>query len=305
LNILACRHAYAMMHFETGKPRTGLPETLSLSQKIGVLLLGVSIPRPHTDLPVSALGPAARSFKFCTDRGVKLGAWYCPALPKSPLVILFHGYAGEKSGMLAEAKAFLDLGCSVLLVDFRGSGESSESYTTIGYVEAEDVAAAARFARKQFSPSTVILYGQSMGGAAILRAVHSCGLRPDAIVVESVFDKMLNTVRHRFEAMQMPSFPGAELLVFWGGVEAGFNGFNHNPVDYARSVTCPILFLHGGADPRAHLNEARRVFDAVPGRKEFKDFPNVGHAPCFSRFPAEWKRVVEDFLEPFRQRTVS
>jgi hypothetical protein len=53
-----------------------------------------------------------------------------------------------------------------------------------------------------------------MGAAAVLRAVARCGVQPDAIIVESVFDNMLNTVRHRFEAMGVPSFPGAQLLVF-------------------------------------------------------------------------------------------
>lgn len=135
-----------------------------------------------------------------------------------------------------------------------------------------------------------------MGGAAILRAVHSCGVRPDAIIVEAVFDEMLNTVKHRFEAMGIPSFPSAQLLVFWGGYQAGFNGFAHNPVEYAASVRCPILFLHGAADPRAHLEEAQRVFAAVSAPKQFKEFPAVGHAATVVRYPDEWKETVSQFL---------
>jgi pimeloyl-ACP methyl ester carboxylesterase len=135
-----------------------------------------------------------------------------------------------------------------------------------------------------------------MGAAAILRAVHSCGIQPDAIIVEAVFDKMLNTVRHRFGAMGVPSFPSAELLVFWGGRQAGFNGFGHNPVDYATAVKCPILFLHGSADPRAQAEEARRVFAAVPARKHFKEFPGIGHEAPVIRCPEEWKKVVNQFL---------
>jgi pimeloyl-ACP methyl ester carboxylesterase len=122
-------------------------------------------------------------------------------------------------------------------------------------------------------------------------------VKPDAIIVEAVFDKLLNTVRHRFEAMKTPSFPSAELLVFWGGAQSGFNGFAHNPVDYARSVRCPILFLHGEDDPRAHVEEARRVYNAVPGVKQFREFPHVGHAATVNRFPVEWKHTVEDFLK--------
>lgn len=296
LNILAYRHAYTMMHFEVGKPRTGLPESLSVGQKIGVLIWGVNIPRPRAGTNATALGTSASSLQIVEPNSIKLGAWYCAGPVKSPLVILFHGYTGEKSGTLAEGKVFREMGCSVLLVDFRGSGDSSESYTTIGYDEAEDVAAAVRYARQNLPPSKIVLYGISMGGAAVLRAVHSCGVKPDAIIVEAVFDSLLHTVRHRFQAMGTPSFPSAELLIFWGGVQEGFNGFAHNPVDYAKSVTCPILFLHGSADPRAHTDEARRVYEAVPGPKQFKEFPDVGHAATVIRYPEQWRDTVSNFL---------
>jgi hypothetical protein len=301
LNILAYRTAYAMMHFQADTTRTRSPEALGVGEKMKVLFWGVNIPRPHSDMPVTALGKAARSLEITGDGPVRLGAWYCPASSNSPLVILFHGYTAEKSVMIGPAKVFLELGCSVLLVDFRGSGESSESYSTIGYVEAEDVAAAARYAQRNLSPSRIILYGESMGGAAVLRAIACCGVKPDAIVVEAIFDRLLNTMRHRFEAMKTPSFPGAELLIFWGGIQAGFNGFKHNPVEYARSVACPVLFLHGAADPRARVAEARRVFEAVPGRKQFKEFPDVGHSGMLDRFPDEWKQEVGGFLRRYVQ----
>jgi alpha-beta hydrolase superfamily lysophospholipase len=211
-------------------------------------------------------------------------------------VILFHGYSGEKSQMIPEAKALLEMGVSVLLVDFRGSGESSESYTTIGIDEAADVAAAVSYARAYLPQRKLVLYGQSMGAAAILRAVHSCGVKPDAVISEAVFDTLLNTVRHRFEAMGVPSFPNAQLLLFWGGRQARFNGFKHNPVDYATEVQCPILFLHGSDDPLAHADEGRRVFAAVHGPKWYKEFPRVGHDSGIVAYPMQWREAVNQFL---------
>ncbi len=296
LNALAYKHAYAMMHFTAGSPRTHEPEKLTLGQKAGVLFCGVNIPRPRSSARPVDLSPETRTLTFDCTNGIKLGAWYSPSGNKNQLVILFHGYSAEKSGTLPQAKAFLELGVSVLLVDFRGSGDSSESYTTAGFAEAEDVAAAARYAREKLAHRQVVLYGQSMGAAAILRSVRSCGVQPDGIIVEAIFDKMLNTVRHRFEAMGVPSFPSAQLLVFWGGRQAGFNGFRHNPVDYASAVTCPILFLHGAADPRAILEEGRRVFNAVRARKDFKEFSELGHEDPLIRYPDEWKTVVSAFL---------
>jgi dipeptidyl aminopeptidase/acylaminoacyl peptidase len=304
LNGIAYRQAWAMMHFTGEAARTDKPENLSPGEKIKVLFCGVDMPRPRSSLTPDKVGPACRAVVIPETNGIKLGAWYCPAAPSGPLVILFHGYAGDKSGMLPEAVAFLEMGCSVMLVDFRGSGDSSESYTTVGFYEAEDVAAAVNYARAQLPHSKLVLYGGSMGAAAVLRAVARCGVQPDAVIVEGIFDKMLNTVRHRFQAMGVPSFPGAQLLVFWGGVQAGFDGFDHNPVQYAAAVRCPILFLHGAADPRARLEEARRVFDAVSAPKRFQEFPALGHEAAVTRFPAEWKDSVARFLQTEVNNTV-
>jgi uncharacterized protein len=297
VNVLAYRHAYAMTHFTDGLARTRDADRLTLGQKVAVLFSGIQIPRPQAKLPPTCVGPECGPLTISGGNGITLGAWYSPGPPQSPLVVLFHGYAAEKSGTAKEARALLELGCSVLLVDFRGSGASSEAYTTVGYAEAEDVAAAVRYTRDHLPSPKLILYGQSMGAAAVLRAVHSCGVQPDGIIAEAVFDRMLSTVRHRFELLGVPSFPGAELLIFWGGRQAGFNGFRHNPVDYAAAVKCPILFFHGTADPRARLQEGHSVFDAVPGTKRFEAFPGLGHEAGVAKFPEQWKAAVREFLQ--------
>ena len=303
LNLMAYNHAHAMMYFTTGGSRTSKPEKLSWGQKARVLLMGVNVPRPQSNRQPSDLDPECRCLSIRGPDGVSLGGWYVDRGAKTPLVILFHGYGAEKTSLLPEARTFLQLGASVLLIDFRGSGESSESYTTIGFQEANDVSAVMRYACDALPHSSVILYGQSMGGVAILRAVCQDGIKPDGVMVEAVFDTMISTVRHRFAAMGVPSFPGAELLVFWGGFQTGFNAFSHNPVAYAKSLTCPALFMHGTDDPRARVEEGRRVFSAVPGsRKWFKEFPAVGHESYLSRFPGDWKATVEPFLKSVEDR---
>jgi uncharacterized protein len=296
LNVLAWNHARAMMRFTGGGSRTVKPEALTLWQKAKVLAVGVNLPRPAGVQPPAALAPDCRSLAIPGPDGITLGAWSVNRGAGAPLVILFHGYSAEKSSLLAEGRALLELGASVLLVDFRGSGDSSEAYTTLGIREADDVAAAVRYAQGALPHSRLILYGQSMGAAAILRAVARNGIKPDGVILEAVFDRMLNTVRHRFEAMGVPSFPSAELLVFWGGRQTGADVFAHNPADYARSLACPALVMHGSGDPRARLEEGRRVFDAAPGPKTFREFPNVGHESYLACYPAEWRQTVAAFL---------
>jgi hypothetical protein len=68
--------------------------------------------------------------------------------------------------------------------------------------------------------------------------------------------------------MNVPSFPAAQLLVFWGGVQAGFNGFSHRPAEYAKSVSCPVLFLHGEDDTSAPLSRRSSRIRSRLGCKE-------------------------------------
>jgi hypothetical protein len=96
--------------------------------------------------------------------------------------------------------------------------------------------------------------------------------------------------------MGLPAFPCAQLLVFWGGVQHGFNGFHHNPVDYARSVRCPVLLMHGDRDVRVTREQAHAVFDNLDGAKRWQLFPEVGHQSYLAAKPALWQDTVSGFL---------
>jgi pimeloyl-ACP methyl ester carboxylesterase len=122
-------------------------------------------------------------------------------------------------------------------------------------------------------------------------------LKPKAIILECPFNRLLDTICNRFSAMGVPSFPCAPLLVFWGGVQQGYSGFEHNPMDYARSVRCRTLVLHGATDPRVTLEQASELFENIAGEKRFVTFPGVGHEPYLAKEPDEWRTAVRDFLE--------
>ncbi|MCE9613034.1 MAG: alpha/beta fold hydrolase [Lentisphaerae bacterium] len=300
LNGLAYRHAYAMMHFApVGGPRPPRPENLAWADKLTLLVRGVTIPRP-----VNTTTPAAYDlpFRVCMipeASAVRLEGWLIPHDQPRGLVVLFHGYQAAKSSLLPEARVYHALGYSCLLVDFRGSGGSSGNETTLGCREADDVAAAFAYARGVAEGRPIILHGFSMGAAAILRAVALQGVKPDAIVLEAVFDRMLGTIRNRFRLLGVPAFPAApaaRMLIFWGGVSCHFNGFRHNPVDYAARVATPTLLLGGTTDRRATEAEVRAVYDALAGPKFLEIFEGVGHVSFLGARPRKWQFVVDAFL---------
>jgi pimeloyl-ACP methyl ester carboxylesterase len=210
-------------------------------------------------------------------------------------VLAFHGYAASKATLLPVGRALHELGHPVLLVDFYGSGGSSGDGTTLGYLESRDVAAAVAHVRQRWPGRRLVLYGFSMGGAAALRAVAAEGVEADAVIVEATFDTLLNTARNRFHTMGLPATPLAQMLLFWGGLDWGFDAFSLNPADYARAVDCPALVLHGGDDARVPAQQARNLHRAFADAR-LVEFPGVPHVLIAGARPREWKREVAAFL---------
>ena len=302
LNSVAFMHAWRFTHF-SDEPGTHspTPEQLSTTQKLGLLLTGIRNPKP-ADGPRPAF-PVA-DVQIISPNG-RLAAWY--ARPDSGggrrrgTVALFHGYGSSKAHLTTEAAYFRSLGYAVLLVDMAGNGNSEGYRTTVGFREAEDVAAAVRWLRHSgpeadYQPDSLILYGVSMGAVAIMRAEAELGVRPAANILECPYGSMRQTAYNRFRALHVPPFPLADLLVFWGGVQHGFWAFGLRGEEYALQVQTPTLLLWGAADPRVSRAETDAIFTNLAGPRARHDFPAAGHEPYWRKYPAEWQRQVRQFL---------
>ncbi|MBI5533730.1 MAG: alpha/beta fold hydrolase [Deltaproteobacteria bacterium] len=292
---LAYMHARAFTHFAPAGERTPAPEHITWSGKLRALVLGARVPHPINDRTPADLGLAFETVKIKGDEG-DLELWVIRHPAPRGVVLLVHGYSESKKQVLPVARRFYDLGWTCVLVDLRGSGGSEGDRTSIGYHEARDVVASVRWINDALAEPSPLLYGFSMGSATVLRAVAVEHVTPRAMIVEAVFDRMLSTVEHRFAMLHVPAFPMARMLVFWGGMQNGFNGFRHNPVDYASAVTCPTLVLHGADDERVKTSEARAVFDGLRGPKSFHVFDHAGHQASLDVDADAWAKVIEEFL---------
>jgi alpha-beta hydrolase superfamily lysophospholipase len=294
LNAVAYRHAYLMTHFAPSGPPPD-DENLSLRQKLAVLVRGLGMGRPLDLATPDSLGLAYEVHTLPGEVG-PLEAWYIPHADSRGVVVMFHGYANSKSYILAEAKAIHDLGYSCFLLDFRGCGGSAGNATSVGFGEADDVARAVQYVRALLPGQPLSIFAQSMGAAAVLRAMAVQGVKADAVVLECPFDRLLTALKARFHAMGLPAFPGARMLLFWGSFQLRFNGFAHNPVVYARKATSPVLLLHGANDPRVSRRQVEAIFRNLPDGKQLHSFEGIGHESYVAKRPDEWKEWVGKFL---------
>ncbi|RSK36284.1 alpha/beta hydrolase [Hymenobacter metallilatus] len=291
LNVVAAFHAWRFTHFTTeAGPHTNNPEQLTAGQKLWVLLTGIQNPKPvnqqRPDFPYATL--------HLPSPNGRLECWYGPVARPRGTVALFHGYTSSKGKLLTEAGYFRRLGYNVLLTDFAGNGGSEGNVCTVGRHEAADVAAVVSWLQRRGGP--VVVYANSMGAVATLRAEAELGVRPAANVLECPYGSMLQTAQGRFRFMHVPSFPMANLLVFWGGVENNFQAFDLDATRYAARVRTPTLLLWGTADPRVTRQETDAIFAALAGPRQRQDFVGSGHEPYWRRHRALWEQTIRHFL---------
>ncbi|MEL6672823.1 MAG: alpha/beta fold hydrolase [Bacteroidota bacterium] len=295
LNVSAAFHGYKFTHFASESEVKTSAESLSFGAKLGVLFLGVSNPRP-----VNLSQPLAPYEILTFSSGAEtLEAWWITADSALGSVILFHGYSGEKSSMLKRAALLREIGYNTLLVDFRGSGGSTGNTTSIGFHESVDVRAAIEtlLARGE---ENLYLLGTSMGAAAVLKAMAEDPAGVTGLILECPFGSLLQTAKNRFERMGVPAFPGAHLLVFWGGLENGFWGFGHQPSAYSQEVSLPTLLIHGQKDRRVKQHEIDAIFQALAGQKDLLLFPEAGHGNYLEMDQPAWIKGVKSHLLPER-----
>lgn len=291
MNIISIFHAYKFTHFSDELAiKTKTPKHLTTGQKIKTLFFGVSNPRPENKTTPQ------ENFEVVKLKSNKeIECWSIEVEKSKGTIILFHGYSSEKSSLIQQSSIFNSIGYSTLLVDFMGSGGSEGNQTTIGFLEAEQVNTSYQYI-KQKGIDTIYLYGSSMGAVAIMKSISDHNIKPSGILLECPFGTMSQTVSARFQNMNIPSFPMAKLLVFWGGAINGFWGFGHNPVEYAKDIKCPTLLLFGAKDDKVSRSEIDEIFKNLRGEKELKIYQEAGHESYLEKYSYEWTRDVSYFL---------
>jgi len=292
-NFVVYNHAYKFTHFvESNIVKTKKPEELSLSEKFSTLLLGINVPKP-----VNHNTPNSNYKTINIQSDELLESWQIDIPNEKGTIIMFHGYSSSKSSLLSYSDEFNKKGFSTILVDFRGSGGSSGNTTTIGFKESKDVVKVFEYCKKSKPDKEIILFGPSMGAVAIMKAIEKHKIKPNKIILECPFGSMLSTTQKRFDAMGLPSFPFAELILFYGGIQTGFNAFKHNPVEYAKKIDIPTLLMYGTKDTRVSRKEIDLIYENLAIEKKLVILENSAHEIYLNDDKIEWNKAIDEFLE--------
>lgn len=295
LNCMAYFQARSLTMFSSGGVRAPKPEEMSAGQKLWYGLTGIPVPRPENGKTPADYHLGFSTFNSQTSDGKRIQSWSIPADGTARGTILaLHGYGESKAKVLPEAAIFHELQYQVVVVDFRGSGGSDGDYTTLGIEEQLDIEAV--WESLADFPQPIVIYGRSMGSVAAIRAIAAGKVTPVAVILESPFDRLSMAICRRCDLAGAPRFPTAELLLFWGGVQHGFNAFDHNPVELASRVNCPAVLFRGERDTRVAAEDIDSIAAALPHGKGVVTFPAATHDGCSRPSRERFRDEVEQFV---------
>ena len=233
--------------------------------------------RNVTGTPDSA-GLAYESVELETADGERLYGWYIPAPDAKATVLFFHGNAGSISNRMGYLTMFHRLGYNTFIFDYRGYGESSGRPTEQGTYR--DAMAAWQYIteKKAISPSSIVLFGESLGGAvASWLAVRE---KPGLLVLASAFTSVPD-----MGAQLYPYLP-VRLL----------SCFKYNTREHLKDVICPVFVAHSPQDEIVPFTHGQALFEAAPSPKQFLELQG-GHNDGFVYMREDWANDLGEFIE--------
>lgn len=196
-----------------------------------------------------------------------------------PTIILLHGIGDCKEKQLGRAKMLAEAGYNSVVLDLRAHGESEGKYCTFGYYEKEDVKLFINEIIKINKDNPIGIWGNSLGGAIALQAM-SIDNRITLGIIESTFDEF-NKVALEYAADYSFGIKMKWLTNFVlakSGKIAHFNPDDVKPVIAAKSITQPILFIHGDKDSKISIEFNGNNYNAVQSKdKEWITVKGAGH----------------------------
>jgi alpha-beta hydrolase superfamily lysophospholipase len=234
--------------------------------------------------------------------GVLLRGWKVRAPePNGSWVLLFHGVADNRMGVVEHALVLLRAGYGMTLMDGRAHGESEGAAATYGWLERKDTRAIVDALIAAEHPAHIFALGESMGAGI---ALQSAGVDPriEAVVAEAPFASLREASYNYAGLQKYPLLgktlfaPGAWMMLHRGQALAGFSAAGVSPEQSVADRAFPILLICDAEDTTLPCRHAKRIYAAASGPKSLWIVPRAFHTAALGYEPVEFKRRVLAFF---------
>jgi alpha-beta hydrolase superfamily lysophospholipase len=277
----------------------------------------------EADSSFAQTGSHREDFDVRAPDGAMLRGWKVrPPIPNGSWVLLFHGVADNRLGVIGQSEFLLRAGYGVVMMDARAHGASEGSIATYGWLERSDTRAIIdallaseidRYNSVQMSspfppgmpepagPQHLFALGESMGAAI---ALQSAGADPriEAVVAESSFANLREAAYDYAGLRRSPLLgktlfaPGTWTLLYHGQKLAGIPLGEVSPEKSVASRAFPVLLICDENDVVLPCRHSEMIYAAARGPKQLWVVPGAFHTAALGYQPAEFKRRVLSFF---------
>ena len=236
--------------------------------------------------------------EFPSRDGLTLRGWLMEGEETKPTLIFGHGLFRSRREGLERGFALNKRGFSVLLFDFRNHGESDGRSTSLGFLERLDVLGAYDFLKEKRDRLRFVLLGVSMGAVTVIHAAGGFQQDLEAIIADSPFQSLNETVAHHTGMLALPSFPFADLFVWNFTRITQYAAEDLNTREALRRLDeIPVLLIYGKEDRRLPPSGIQNIFDAIPSaKKKLILFENATHGAAYRINPELYVETLVEFL---------
>lgn len=236
------------------------------------------------------IGLSFESVMLPTEDGERIHGWYVPRAPGAmPLgvVLFFHGNAGNISHRLDSIRMFNALGHDVLIVDYRGYGDSTGKPTEEGLYRDGEAAWNYLVKERGIEAERIVLFGRSLGAVVASRVASRNA--PAGLIIESGFTSGADM------AARLYPFLPARLVT----------RLDFPLIEFVRRVECPVMVIHSRDDEIIPFDMGRTIYEAVPG--DDVTFLEIwgGHNTGFILSEPVYLPALREFLDRALERNVS
>lgn len=235
-------------------------------------------PRDPAKADIATAGlVAAEEATIATADGERLIAWIVPPRADKPVLLYFHGNAGNlaRAGRVGRFRALTEDGTGLFAVSYRGYGGSTGSPSEEGLLQ--DARAAYGAAADRFGTGRLVGYGESLGTGVLLKLAAEVPLK--AVVLEAPYLSIAAVAQERYPYAPVGSFMKDQF---------------HSDEVVGRLKT-PLLVMHGERDKVIPFAQGRALYELANAPKRFLRFPYGGHEdlPQYGSL-AEVRRFLAD-----------
>lgn len=207
----------------------------------------------------------------------RINGWFIPSGETKNTMLFFHGNSGNIGGRLDKINLFHNIGLNVFIIDYPGYGKSHGKPSERETFFAAQAAYNYLVNNRQILPNNIIVYGESLGGAAAINLASRN--KTKALITEGAFTNLREIGR------QLHPFLSIFLI-----------GNKFNSLSKIKNISTPKLIIHSQHDEVIPFSMGEKLFHHAAEPKSFLKL-NGNHNAAFLDSQQKLKMEIKKFIE--------